>query len=433
MSRDTTWQEWEAVGDNRPPVYEDPGIPCRVYRASGFGNCVRSLTAWGVGIEGDQAPPETIRRAWAEGHRNEPVILNLLRTREVMSKDARGNRVDEAWQLLGEYEVENYGYGFYEDQTGDDGGSKDGGNGGLRQARVVVPMHGLTTPTEIRGALDGIAQVYATSIHSKMELRTRAVVEAKAFSRSTWDKYQRHGLEAFPYYAWQVSIQHHATGLPVLFVVGIKDDEGVVQEIVTDLITTPPLGLGALKARAVKLNRLIDTGSVDFSCDYQMYPCPHLFLHDDDERAVKVRVESEGIPDVGSLQLIGKKFAEARAAKKAFEDQHAKSLKEGEKIIKDWLLDNPDMEGKEVMVPVGDGEFVKLVCEVGGLKVVKHEAEPERVISAQEAWTETIVHPAVEEEVIPAKEEWEETTGTRRVTIRTELVTEADIDKNKDK
>ena len=98
-----------------------------------------------------------------------------------------------------------------------------------------------------------------------------------------------------------------------------------------------------------------------------------------------------------------------------------KNKKEGEKIIKAWIEDHPEMVGREVEVPVGDSEVVVLKVDVGGLKTVEHPAEEERIIEAREEWTETIVHPATPREVIPAKEAWVETTGTKRVTIKTEL------------
>lgn len=412
MGRDDTWQEWENIGDNRPPIYDDGEI--RVVRASSVGGCLRSLAAWGQGVDGNQENvPVAMRRAWAEGHRNEPIILNLLRTRELGVKDRMGQETFEEWRPLDAYDVEMQGYATFED-TGQAKG----------QGRVVVPFHSLTPKVEIRAALDGVSRVFKSKVGKGLDKGTVAVVEAKAFSEATFQKWWKHGLEPFPYYQWQVSVQAHGTGLPVLFVVGVKDDEGVVQDIVTDFYPEPPMSLGALKARVMKLGKLIDKGDLDFQCDYRMFPCPHYFLHDDEEengKAVKVRKKTEEIPDVGTLQLIAKRFAEAKAEQKRYREKVEKEVKKGEGIIKQWLLDHPEMEGEEVMVPVGDGEVVKMKFEVSGVKEVVHEAEPERVIEAREAWVEEIHHPATEREVIPAKEAWVEKVGTRRVSITAEL------------
>lgn len=436
MSRDDTWQEWENVGDNRPPVYDDhiqPSsgphkddfITVRVFRASGLGGCDRSLTAWGQGVDGTQTIPDVIRRAWAEGHRNEPIILNLLYTRELKAKDREGNETVEVWRALDEYDIEMQGYGVMEDVGEAITDTESTGPIHARQAKVILPFHNLTHPTEIRASLDGVATIKASLVDRGLPKGTTAVTEAKAFAASTYDKWARHGLAAFPGYEIQVSIQGHGTGLPVLFVVGIKDDEGVVQDIVTDYFPVPPLSLGKLRARVAKLNRLIDAGSLDFACPKPlMYPCPHLFLHDDDERAVQVGVAAEDIPDVGVLQLIAKGFAEA----KKVETEAAKNRKKGEAIIKQWLLDHPEMEGQEILVPVGDGEFVRMKCDVGGLREVKHDAEPGRTIEAKPAWDETIHHEAEPEQVIPARDAWTKTTGTRRVTITAEVTKEGPKD-----
>lgn len=371
--RNTTWQEWESVGDNRPPVYDDTIQPrsgpyadepvtVRVFRASGFGNCDRSLVAWGMGIDGDSSVPETMRRAWAEGHRNEPIILNLLRTRELKTKDRTGTETVEAWKLLDAYDIEAFGYGVVEQV----GGGSGGGDGPEHadQTKVIIPFHGLSTPSELRASLDGVAQVYASVEGKGLPTGTRAVAEVKAFAESTYTKWLRHGLEAFPYYEVQVSVQAHATGLPVLFVVGIKDGDGVVQDIVTDYYPTPPISLGKLKARVAKLNRLIEQGSLDFACpEPKMYPCPHLFLHDeeaDKARVEEARVRADEIPDVGVLQMVMKQYAEAKAAI----DAAKPAVKEGDKIIKEWVKDHPEMAGKDLLIPVGDGEAFNFRVDV---------------------------------------------------------------------
>jgi hypothetical protein len=355
MGRDDTWQEYEDIGDNRPPIYDDDGI--RVFRASGLGNCDRSLVAWGMGIEGDQQAPPTIRRAWAEGHRNEPIILNLLRTRELGTKDREGRTITESWKILDSYDIDIalQGKVYWSEE-------KDG----VQQPRLRLPFHGLSTPSEIRMALDGVVEVHSTGEGSEWDLGEVAVAEAKAFSEGTYAKYRRHGLAAFPYYETQVAIQMHATGEPVLFVIGIKDDQGVVQDIVTDVYVDLPMSLGKLKARVAKINRLIDAGSVDFPCPMPlMYPCPHLFLHDEDERVVEVRKSVEDIPDVGVLQMILKSYGDAKAFLKTPEVVDAqKVIKDGDKIIKDWINDHPEMADVGLDVPVGDGQTYKLKVKV---------------------------------------------------------------------
>lgn len=398
--RNTTWQEWEGTGDNRPPVYQEDER--WVFRASAFGNCMKSLVAIGMGHDPMDAP-EVIRRAWAEGHRNEPIILNLLKTREIGQKDTvTGDPALEEWRIWEPYDIEVRGLGVVSD--------------GQLEVTMNVPGGAI-----VRGHTDGIGNVWKVKDDAgvTIPMGTVAVLEGKAFAESSWETFRRHGMEKFPYYAMQNSIYMHSTGLPLLFIIGVKDEEGVVQTIHTFFYTEPWYTIGQIKARSAKIRRLIGEGDISDPCEFEMYPCPVYYIHPDkSEVAAEIRAKADEIPDVGSLQLIGKRYAEVRAQEKEIK----KVRDEGDKIIKAWIKDHPEMVGKEVEIPVGDGEAVVMTVTVDGVKEVVIPATDERIIEAKEAWSETIVHAAVPREVIPAEPERTETQGKPRVTIKTELV-----------
>lgn len=354
------------TGDNRPNIY--PEADRIILRASSIGGCTRSLIALMLGHD-PAPPPEFMQKAYDEGNANEPVILNLLRTRELDQEDRHGVKATVEYRMLTEYEVESQGFGAVV------GGGEDGTGGQLE-----VEVYGITDADGkqwvVRGHTDGIAQAFKLKLGGEangLNLRDRVVVEAKAFSEGTYRKWrdaaEKGGLaavwEAFPYYGWQASVYSCATGLPVLFVIGVKDADGVVQDIVTYLVPLDemPFGKGKIKARVAKIKRGVEEGRVDIACDQATYPCPVFYLHDEDhdgERSREVRLRQEDIPDVGTLQLILAEYAEVRREEKALK----KKREEGDAILKQWIKDHPEMEGDDVYVEVGGGEKVKLRVKV---------------------------------------------------------------------
>jgi hypothetical protein len=236
------------MSDNRPNVYEDDGM--WVYRASSLGNCVKALVAARLGYEAFPHPDWLLKK-FEEGNRAEPQLIE------------RFTRYDDnmLWWMLDPNDTEAYGaYPHVRfENTHDD------------QFTCQIPV-GATAV--IRGHMDGIAESAAGQ---------RVVVECKAFASSYWDKYMKQGIEAFPYYATQLSLYMHATGLPGMFVVGLKNTDGDIDDdspVHVDMFDTPPLGLGAIKARVAKIEKIAATGELP-ACDQNQYPCQFVYLHDD--------------------------------------------------------------------------------------------------------------------------------------------------------
>lgn len=219
------------MGDDRPNVYVEDGVV--IYRASSLGNCIRSLVA--SRLEMEPLPhPDFLLKAFDEGNRNEPVILAELANR-----------------------------GYVLEHTGDG-----------EQLETEIPIG---DKIRIRCHPDGIG-------YANLDAGSRRVVEVKALARSTWDKFHSKGLDEFPYYKMQVSIEMHSTGLPCLFVVGLKnpDRDNLCDQFVVTLIDKPPIPLNVIKAKVIKVESLAKKGELP-SCDFNQYPCQFVHLHEDEE------------------------------------------------------------------------------------------------------------------------------------------------------
>ena len=122
-----------------------------------------------------------------------------------------------------------------------------------------------------------------------------AIVEAKAFAPSTYRTYEAGGIEAFPHYAWQTSVEMVATGMDLLFVVGVKNDDGVVERIYTEVRTTPIFSRKEIEARVLEVVGYVEEGVVP-GCEYKQFPCPYFADHDEDDPLwqEEPRVELEG-------------------------------------------------------------------------------------------------------------------------------------------
>lgn len=228
------------MGDDRPNVYmEDDGTV--IYRASAMGNCIRSLVASRMGIE-PMPHPDWLLEKFDQGNLNEPIILKML---------------------------ENKGWFIY----------PDGENG---QMEVEIPVG---TGVKIRGHLDGVGFLNvetATTPGDWGPIKVDHVVEAKAFGMDSYDRYMKQGIHAFPYYVDQATIYMTAMGMPMVFVVGVKDADGVVDRIgITRFIETPG-NIGRIKAKVAKVEALAKKGELP-PCDYQQYPCQYYLLHEDTE------------------------------------------------------------------------------------------------------------------------------------------------------
>lgn len=154
------------------------------------------------------------------------------------------------------------------------------------------------------------------------------ILEIKSFGESNlgkWSKYPGGGLEAFPKYAWQLSVYQWAlakNGVPMPGMMVIKPANG--GELRSKMYETPVFSLGAIKARVLKIERAAKEKRV-LECDKPlMYPCPYVFLHEDEE-SDKPEVVEDPV-----LDRLAQGYDEARMMEKAGKEAKAEIL---EKIV----------------------------------------------------------------------------------------------------
>lgn len=272
-------------GDNRPIRYVEPcdGAGERnekvVYRASSLGSCERALVAAARGHM-PSPKPDWFQEVLDEGHVCEPQIKAMYteRTGAPISHD----------QHEGEFEV----------------GEIDG-------RLVVVRFHtdGLTYPIR-EGSGDGTAPGFGEAV----------LFEAKKFRASTWEKFQRQGVECNTNYPWQVSAMMWGLGIEECeFVGGLCEFDDWNEPRIVDIdikhLAPPPLPRKALTQRVVRLERLINTGfdAPEVDCSKSMFPCPYWKFHDEDDEDFELPGEVYGI--VSQLEAVSAEVKNLGAAK----------------------------------------------------------------------------------------------------------------------
>lgn len=252
------------MGDDRGSVYEDHDGRY-VFRASALGGCMSSLVRHGMGMTPEPFPASMYDR-FEEGNVAEPVMLGWL------------NSPSGGWKVWDENDLEVFvgqhnGRMQYLEDDGD----------GKAQAEFDIPVgsKGL-----IRVHPDGIGTCFlltpeAKKNHPGLETGVQAVLEAKAFGPDFYKKFKREGIDGFSYYKYQVSVEMAATGMPCVFIVGQKDEDGIIKpdKIEWELITEPPIPLPKLKVRVMKAIAAIEAGEIP-PCDQKMYPCGFWRDHD---------------------------------------------------------------------------------------------------------------------------------------------------------
>lgn len=220
------------MGDERPIAYIEGETV--IYRASSVGHvCIAQLVAARLGYV-PVPPPAFLQERFDEGTDAEPVVLARM--------------ADEGWEISGEqaeYHLEI-------------------------AAGVKVRMH-----------LDAIGV--------DPMLGGKCVVEVKAFGPDYWDQFTKHGLKSFEGYAWQTSIQMHATGLPLAFVVVRKPDRAKGEamdrsllstaEIVVERAEEPLIPLGHIKAKVMKAEMYARKSELP-PCAGDKFPCSFPYLHE---------------------------------------------------------------------------------------------------------------------------------------------------------
>lgn len=295
-----------------------------VVRASSITRCQQSLIAAATGME-PLPPPETLQRAFDEGSAGEDEVLRMFCEQEWHGKSRATRAEGDAWKLLDPTELGSYHQGGVSyphvrlELLDDD------------QFTMQIPVGGSAV---IRGHLDGIAQRIAVGAGGEvLEMGERAVVEAKLLGPDLFAKVTRGGLlKGFDAYAWQVSLYMAATGLPGWFVAGEKKrwadddprcdnvDEHLrydIASVYVERFETPPVALGKIKARVVKLVKAAETGVLP-ACDVNQYPCEYVYLHDGTEVEIAApKPEPQVIEDAEVAQQVADLAAQYHAASAA--------------------------------------------------------------------------------------------------------------------
>lgn len=239
------------TSDNRSAVYQDDDTGLWVFRGSGLGSCFSHLVRCGLGYT-PSAPPASLLDRFQEGKVAEPVILKWL-------NDYGGVRVEDDWWLDDRYTL------------------VDG------QVELEIPVG---KSAIIRLHPDGIGTIYKTTPEDReqgMANGSNVVLEAKAFGPDYYKKWKREGLEGFPFYKYQVSAEIAASGFPCVFIIGEKDEQGVVYPDACKrfYIAEPPVPLAQLKLKVMRVLKAIELGDIP-ECDWAMFPCGFWQEHNTD-------------------------------------------------------------------------------------------------------------------------------------------------------
>lgn len=271
--------------DSRPIVYRDDEKI--VYRASGFGHCDKALTAARMGVE-PAPPPDVLRKAFAEGHRAEKMILD--RYVEASFHSLSGKQKVVEWNVYG---------------------------------NVVI-----------RGSVDAIA------IENDQPV---AIVDAKYLGARYFDQLFKGSLPSMGALGYKYALQGW------LYLKALDDPKVDTFTIVAvskedDSLITDTWRLAGLEnefgfSEEWVLERLqnierraMNSDLNDEGCD-EAFGCPYYFLHSDNMQGLFI--DSDGISDVERAvvrDLAVKYRAAADAEKRAVETK-----KETLKILKGYL------------------------------------------------------------------------------------------------
>lgn len=258
-----------------------------VIRASAIGGCTKALVAARMGYQGVSPP------GWLQGKFDESSELE--------------------WEV-GERAQESIGYPVMRPEESRGAGLVEWSVG----KNIVV-----------RGHVDGWVAVGWPY----------QVFEAKALGKDLFGKWKSKGMEAFPYYAAQLTVYMKALETGAYFVVLNKDTGEVDWEFFEK--EEYPYSLGELRVKALAVAKEEDLPEV---CDVDMgIVCPFPYLH--------TNGDEEGEEMWDKLRTLAEEYHEVREKAKWYEERK----KEIGKEIKSQL----DEEGVEKAI--GDGVSVKKV------------------------------------------------------------------------
>lgn len=269
-----------------------------VYRMSSLGGDLSQLVAGALGYEGQM--PGYLLKYLQEGRDAEDSIVAMF-NKQFAKRDAT---YPELAQLTKDGVLAGYDFDKNEET----------GTGGPQVWLRVG------TTSLVRGHADRIV-----CINPKSEVHAFAVVEAKKFRPTLWNLWKANrknltipfvGDPVLEKYAWQVSALHHATNLPVYFVVGqFNPETGVVEDIDVLLVSsttlkgeetdTVPHTLAEIKARVMRAKKHVDAGEVP-TCERHDDGCPYAAFDFCPGRPEK---QGEDLDDVELGRLLGLYYA----------------------------------------------------------------------------------------------------------------------------
>jgi hypothetical protein len=220
-----------------------------IYSASEIGSCTKYLVAKRLGFESTPGFGEDIP-AFKLGHEIEARVLDYLTQHDWHIQD----RQREYLLPIGK------------NSSGDD---------------VAIQCH----PDAI-GAQTGDPTPYAIEVKSAAEDSYRAWVDRK------WEC-----SDLFLRYLYQISCYHHASSMPILFVVRSKPkvSSDVEKTHLSMYASCPPLlTLQQIKDRVLDIETRADKYNIPDECDYPNWFCPLSYLHESSK-------EFEDRPDIEEL------------------------------------------------------------------------------------------------------------------------------------
>ena len=326
---------WSTPEPKEPPPagLEPAESDRRVYRASMMGACVSVLAAHAAGYEPDDLP-DSLKKGAQEGVDNEPVILEMLR----QERELRSVTYPEMAELKERGVIAGYGMVPTSDGRGD--------------VQVQVRMN-VGSGAEVRCHLDdlmvpgGSKPVWMGQPGDGGTLDLLRGIEVKAFGDALWKEWLKKGFDApglIGKYAWQVTAQRLSLGYPILFVVGHKNDIGLVYEIDILEVDDPPVPAGVFKMKVVKADRAARTDNIPM-CEDVSWPCPYYQMpFHPDKAALEVVADDE-------LYQWCKELADKGRARKAADGAYD-DVKRG---IDKYLADKGIERGTKMIVASGSG------------------------------------------------------------------------------
>lgn len=280
---------------DKPAVYIDERLMLPVYRASALYGCDNALYAARMGIGGSQ-PPDWMQDRYDAGHDHEPLILGKI--------ERKFGFKPYGFQMSTELEVGDFamirGHIDALDPLGND--------------PLVTHFNGeaLRTPTRI------------TSLDEEYGGKP-IVVDAKALSQGSFEKWEKSGFYGFPYYGWQQRIYIFSLDLDgvVMAVKNKNTDAMIVDYYPATSRHLPPMGDIFSKVIAVetKAREQGEAALFDHDCTQKQYPCPYwTFCW---ERPSKDKVDVKDEDTLGKVAVLVRSREEHRQAEAEAKTQAA--------------------------------------------------------------------------------------------------------------